>query len=102
VIPSPALALSGRIENGLFVAETFGDWDSNGVAGRQQAGEQCAEREKRGGCEQTAWSKGVLHPVGEDGAEKAVKRKTDPNARCGADESEPVRQDAQARSRLSS
>ncbi len=42
------------------------------MAGRQQAGEECAETEEGGGCDQTACGKGVLHPVGEDGAEKAV------------------------------
>ena len=56
------------------------------MAGGQQAGEECAESEERGGCEQTACGKGALHPVGEDGAEKAVKGKTDDNARGRADE----------------
>ena len=70
----------------LFIAESFGGWDGDGVAGRQQAGEECAESEERGGCEQTACGKGALHPVGEDGAEKAVKGKTDDNARGRADE----------------
>ena len=70
----------------LFIAESFGGWDGDGVACWQQAGEECAESEERGGCEQTACGKGVLHPVGEDGAEKAVKGKTDDNARGRADE----------------
>ena len=51
----------------------------------QQAGEERAESEKAGGCEQTAGGKGALHPVGEDGAEKAVKGKTDDNTRERAD-----------------
>jgi hypothetical protein len=54
--------------------------------GGQQAGEECAESEERGGCEQTACGKGTLHPVGEEGGEKAVKGKTDDNARGRADE----------------
>src|SRR3984957_3496862 len=70
----------------LFIAESFGGWDGDGVAGGQQAGEECAESEEGGGCEQTACGKGALHPVGEDGAEKAVKGKTDDNARSRADE----------------
>ena len=70
----------------LFIAESFGGWDGDGVAGGQQAGEECAESEERGGCEQTACGKGAVHPVGEDGAEKAVKGKTDDNARGPADE----------------
>jgi hypothetical protein len=69
-----------------FIAESFGGWDGDGVAGGQQAGEECAESEERGGREQTACGKGGLHPVGEDGAEKAVKGKTDDNARGRADE----------------
>ena len=40
------------------------------MAGGQQAGEECAESEERGGCEETTRGKGALHPVGEDGAEK--------------------------------
>jgi hypothetical protein len=51
------------------------------VAGGQQAGEECAESEESGGCEQTACSKGALHPVREEGAQKAVKRETDNHAR---------------------
>src|SRR6202167_6098034 len=70
----------------LFIEESFGGWDGDGVAGWQQAGEECAESEERGGCEQTACGKGALHPVGEDGAEEAVKGKTDDNARGRADE----------------
>ncbi len=70
----------------LFRAESFGGWDGDGVAGGQQAGEECAESEERGGCEQTACGKGALHPVGEEGAEKAVKGKPDDNARGRADE----------------
>src|SRR2546430_9243253 len=70
----------------LSIAESFGGWDSDGVAGGQQAGEECAESEERSGCEHTACGKGALHPVGEDGAEKAVKGKTDYNARGRADE----------------
>ena len=68
------------------MAESFGGWDGDGVEGGQQAGEECAESEERGGSEQTAYGKGVLHPVGEDGAEKAVKGKADDNARGRADE----------------
>jgi len=56
------------------------------MAGGQQAGEECAESEERGGCQQTACGKGALHPVGEDAAEKAVTGKTDDNARGRADE----------------
>jgi hypothetical protein len=56
------------------------------VAGGQQAGGECAESEERGGCEQTARGKGVLHPVGEDSAEKAVKYKADDNARGRTDQ----------------
>lgn len=67
--------------NTLFIAESFGGWDGDGAAGGQQAGEQCTESEERGGCEQTTCGKGALHPVGEQGANKAVKRKTDDNAR---------------------
>src|SRR5271167_1245014 len=70
----------------LFIAESFGGWDADGVACWQQAGEECAESEERGGCEQTARGKGALHPVGEDSAEKAVKGKTDDNARGRADQ----------------
>jgi hypothetical protein len=65
----------------LFITESFGGWDGEIVAGGQKAGEECAESEERGGCEQTACGKGALHLVGEDGAEKAVKGKTDDNAR---------------------
>jgi hypothetical protein len=54
--------------------------------GREQTGEKCAESEERCGREQTARGKGVLHPVGEDGAEKAVTGKTDDDARGRADE----------------
>ena len=74
------------MRHALLTAESFGGWNGDGVAGGQQAGEECAESEERGGCEQTAHGKGVLHPVGEDGAEKAIKGKTDDNARGRADE----------------
>jgi hypothetical protein len=30
-------------------AESFGGWDGDGVAGGQQAGEECCESEERGG-----------------------------------------------------
>jgi hypothetical protein len=70
----------------LFIAESFGGWNGDGVANGQQAGEKCAKSEERGGCEQTACSKGVLHPVGENAAEKAIRWKTDYNARSRADE----------------
>ena len=70
----------------LFIAESCGGWDGDGVAGGQQAGEECAESEERGGCEQTACGKGTLHPVGEDSAEKAVKGEPDDNSRGCADQ----------------
>jgi hypothetical protein len=72
--------------HGSFIAQSFGGRDGYGVAGGHQAGEECAESEECGGCEQTPPGKGALHPVGEDGAEKAVKRQTDDNARGRADE----------------
>ena len=74
----------GALAN-LFITESFGGWNGDGVAGGQQAGEECAESEERGGCEETACGKGALHPVGEDGAEKAIKCKTDDDARGRAD-----------------
>ena len=64
----------------LFMTESFGGWDGDGVAGGPQAGEECAESEEGSGCEETARRKGALHPVGEEGPEKAVKAKTDDNA----------------------
>ena len=82
----PALWSSGQLGQALFITESFGGWDGDGVAGGQQAGEECAESEECSGCEQTACGKGALHPVGEDGAEKAVKGETDDNARGRADE----------------
>jgi hypothetical protein len=45
---------SGQMEDALFTPESFGGWDGDGVAGGQQAGEECAESEERGGCEQAA------------------------------------------------
>src|SRR6266550_5337048 len=77
---------SGQMEHALFMAESFGGWDGDRVESGQQAGEECAESEERGGCEQTACGKGALHPVCEDAAEKAIKGKTDDNARGRADE----------------
>jgi hypothetical protein len=44
------------------------------------AGEECAESEERGVGEETTRGKGALHPVGEDGAEKAVNGNTDDHA----------------------
>ena len=70
----------------LFVAQSFRWWDGDGVAGRQQAGEECAESEKRRSCEQAACGKTALHPMGEDGAEKTVQRKTDDYPSGRADE----------------
>lgn len=32
------------------MAESFGGWDGDGVAGGQQAGEECAESEEGGDC----------------------------------------------------
>jgi len=56
------------------------------MAGGQQAGEECAESHERGGGEQSASGKGVLHPVGENGVEKAVKEKSYDDACRRADE----------------
>ena len=56
----------------LFIAESLGGRDRDGVAGGQQAGEERAESEQRGGGEETPGGKGVLHPVGENRAKKAV------------------------------
>jgi hypothetical protein len=83
-----SLARTRALVNGhpLLIAESFGGWNSDGVARGQQAGEECAESEERGGCEQAACGKGALHPVGEDGAQKAVKGKTRDNALGRADE----------------
>src|SRR5438046_964892 len=78
--------LSGQMEQALFIAESFSGWDADGVACWQQAGEECAESEERGGCEETTRGKGALHPVGEDGAEKAVNGNTDDHARGRADQ----------------
>src|SRR6202050_5042233 len=77
---------SGQTGHASFIAESFGGWDGDGVASGQQAGEKRAKSEERGGCEQTACGKGALHPVGQNGAEKAVKGKADNNARGRADE----------------
>src|ERR1700722_13862873 len=70
----------------LFIPESFSGWDADGVACGQQAGEECAESEERGGCEETTRGKGALHPVGEDGAEKAVNGNSDDHARGRADQ----------------
>src|SRR5580700_1529437 len=86
VTPAPGHPRSGQMGHSLFVAESFGGWDGDGVAGGQQAGEECAESEERSGCEETTRGNGVLHPVCEDGAEKAIKCKTDDDARGRADE----------------
>ena len=56
------------------------------MARGQRAGEECAQSEKRSSCEQTACGERALHPVGEDGAEKAIKGKTDDDARGRTDE----------------
>ncbi len=53
---------------------------------RQQAGDEGAEGEERRSREQATCGKGVLHPVGKDGTEKAVKSKTGDNAHGHADE----------------
>src|ERR1700722_17490487 len=73
-------------KSSLFRAESIGGWDGDGVEGGQQAGEERAESEQRGGGEKTACGKGVLHPVGENGAKKAVKGKTEDDAGSSADE----------------
>jgi hypothetical protein len=86
VTPAQGNPRSGQMRHALFIAESFGGRDGAGVAGGQQTGEECAESEERGGCEQTARGKGVLHPVGEDSAEKAVTGKTDDDVRGRADE----------------
>jgi hypothetical protein len=36
---------SGQMGHALFIAESFGGWDGDGVTGGQQAGEECAESE---------------------------------------------------------
>jgi hypothetical protein len=43
----------------LFIPESFSRWDADGVACWQQAGEECAESEKRGGCEETTRGKAL-------------------------------------------
>src|SRR5271157_2210277 len=77
VTPARGAPRSGQMGHALFIAESFSGWDADGVACWQQAGEECAESEERGGCEETTRGKGALHPVGEDGAEKAVNGNTD-------------------------
>ena len=69
------------------------------MAGGQQASEERAESEERRGCEQTASGKGVLHPVGEDGAEKAVesKAKGDTDRRADDRDARGDSQDVRAR-----
>src|SRR5690242_10340701 len=79
-------SLSRQPQRRLFVSQSDYRIDAHRPNGRQQAGEECAESEERRGCEQTACGKGALHPVGEDGAEKAVNGETDDNARGRADE----------------
>src|SRR5580693_8039087 len=61
--------------HGLLIAESFGGRDGDGVAGGQQAGE--------------------------DGAEKAIKGKTDDNARGRADERDARRDPQNLRARRS-
>ena len=65
---------SDQIGNALLIAQSFGGRDRDSVARGQQAGEECAESEERGGCEETAYGEGALHPVGENRAKKAVTR----------------------------
>src|SRR5262249_44669655 len=77
---------SGQTGHALFIAESFRGWDGGCMAGGEQARDECAESEEGGGCDQTACGKDVLHPVGENPAEKAVKAKTDDNSRGRADE----------------
>ena len=89
---------SGQIEHALFIAESCGGWDGDGVAGNA-SGEECAEIEERGGCDQTWLRQHRLHPVGEDGPERAVKRETDDNARRRADESDARRDPEDVHSR---
>ena len=72
--------------DGSFIAESFGGRDGYGVAGWQQAGEECADSEEGGGCEQTSRGKGVLHPVGENRAKKAVHGEAQDHARGRADQ----------------
>ena len=57
------------------------------------AGSRSGEKSRRShglkrpeGCQESVCGKGALHPVGEDGAEKAVKGKTDDHARGRGDE----------------
>ena len=52
----------------------------------QQAGEECAESEERGGCQQTACGRRALHPVGENSAKEAVHGEAEDHARGRADE----------------
>jgi len=82
----PEVKPFGQMGHALFIPESFGGWDGDGVAGGQHAGEECAESKECGGCEQTACGKGALHPVGENGTEKAVKGKADDHARGCADD----------------
>jgi len=49
---------SGQMGYALFIPESFSRWDADGVAGWQQAGEECAESEERGGYEETTRGKG--------------------------------------------
>jgi hypothetical protein len=47
----------------LLIAQSFGGWDGNGVTGGDEAGQERAESEERGGCEQIPCGKSALHPV---------------------------------------
>jgi hypothetical protein len=73
----------GRV---LFIAESFRGLDGDGMAGGQQAGEERAESEQRGGGEETPGGKGVLHPVGENRAKNAVHGEAEDHAGGRADQ----------------
>jgi hypothetical protein len=70
----------------LFIAESFGGCNGEGVAGGQQAGEERAESEQRCGGAETPNGKGALHRVGENRAKKAVDCEAEDHARSRADQ----------------
>src|SRR5580698_4906520 len=69
-------AIRSKFGHALLTSQSFSRWHADGVACRQQAGKKRAKSEQRSGYEEAPRAKFALHPVREDGAEKAVNRNT--------------------------
>jgi hypothetical protein len=88
-VPFTHTRFGQKFGHALLTSQSFSRWHTDGVACRQQAGKKRAKSEQRSGYEEAPRAKFALHPVREDGAEKAVNRNTHDDPRRYTNQRDP-------------